>query len=179
MAGLIRQQMGASANDEAMEKEPVEGMGPDGSAQHEGMEGEAPEQGDTSENNPDYKKALTLAYEALYKGEAAKDVAKQLKAAPDVAQGMADVAYNITQISNDRVNDAVPDELIGVLAMNILEEVGEIAEAAGLDPQPEDIAEAFKTMLLRFLDEQGVDTTQLKQAMDSVDPSVFRQAANS
>ena len=179
MAGLIQQQMGASANDEAMEQEPVEGKGPDGSAQHEGMEGEQPEAGDTSENNPDYKAALTLAYEALYKGEAAKDVAKQLKAAPSPAQGMADVTYNITQVVNDRVNDAVPDELLGVLAMNILEQVGEIAEAAGLNPQPEDIAEAFKTMLLRFLDEQGVDTTQLKQAMDQVDPSVFRQAANS
>jgi hypothetical protein len=32
-------------------------------------------------------------------------------------------------------------------------------------------------MILRFLGEQGVDTTQLQQAMDQVDPEEFNQAA--
>lgn len=177
MAGLIQQNMNGSAGDEAMEREPIEGKGPDGSAMHEGMEGEAPESGDASESNPAFQQALTFAYEALYKNEAAKDVAKQLKAAPSLADGMADVAYNITQIIDERTDGQVPDELLMPLAMQVLEEVGEVADAAGLSPQPEDIAGAFKTMILRYLGEQGVDTTQLQQAMDQVDPSVFRQAA--
>ena len=32
-------------------------------------------------------------------------------------------------------------------------------------------------MILRFLGEQGVDTTQLQQAMDQVDPEEFNRMA--
>lgn len=180
MAGLIQQNMKGSEADEQMEQEPVEGKGPDGSAMHEKMEGEAPESNDTSgapEDSPIFQKAMTLAYEALYKNEAAKDVAKQLKAAQGISDGMADVAYNITSVVDERTDGEIPDELIAPVAMAVLQEVSEIAEAAGLDPQPEDIATAFKTMILRYLGEQGIDTTQLQQAMDQVDPSEFRKAA--
>lgn len=180
MAGLIQQNMvpGASG-DEQMEQEPVEGAGPDGSAMHEGMEGEAPEAEDTSDqqSNPGFQQALTFAYEVLYKNDASKDVARGLKAAQSLADGMADTAYNIASIVDERTQGQVPDELIVPLGMQILQEVGEIAEAAGLDPQPEDIATAFKTMVLRFLGEQGVDTTQLQQAMDQVDPAEFKKMA--
>lgn len=181
MAGLIQQQMQqpGSAGDEQMEREPVEGQGPDGSAMHEGMEGEAPEANDDSavENNPLYQKAITFAYEALYQNKAAKDVARQLQSAQDLSSGMADVAYNITSIIDEKTNGDLPDEMIAPLAMQVLQEVTEIAQAAGLDPQPEDIALAFKTMILRYLQEQGVDTTQLEQAMNQVNPADFRKLA--
>lgn len=182
MAGLIQQQIqGASAGNEQNEQEPIEGTGLDGSAMHEGMEGEQPEAGDASgsdpESNPVFQKAMTFAYDALYSKQAAKDVANQLKAAGSLPDGLADVAYNITSIIDEKTNGEVPDELIVPLAMNVLEEVSEIADAAGLNPQPEDVAVAFKTMILRYLGEQGVDTTQLQQAMDQVDPSAFRQSA--
>lgn len=177
MAGLIQQNMSGSAADEQMEQEPVEGTGPDGSAQHESMEGEAPEANDKStpgEDNPAFRQALTLAYEALYANKAAKDIATTLKSQGDLADSMANVAYEVTSIIDERTDGQVPDELLVPLAMNVLTEVGEIAEAAGLDPQPEDIATAFKTMILRYLGEQGIDTTQLQQAMDQVDPAQFR-----
>lgn len=182
MAGLIQQQMqGGSAEDEQNEQEPIEGKGPDGSMQHESMEGEKPEPNDMSdadeESDPAFQQALTFAYEVLYKGDAAKDVAKQLKNAPTTEQGLADIAYNVTSIIDEKTQGKVPNELIAVLGMRILEEVTEIAEAAGVKPTPEDIAGAFKDMILRFLGEQGVDTSQLQQAMDQVDPSVFKQAA--
>lgn len=188
MAGLIQQQMqGGSAEDEQNEQEPIEGKGPDGSMQHESMEGEKPEPsemgggdneaGPDEESDPAFQQALTIAYEVLYKGDAAKDVAKQLKSAPTTEQGLADIAYNVTSIIDEKTQGKVPNELIAVLGMRILEEVTEIAEAAGVKPTPEDIAGAFKDMILRFLGEQGVDTSQLQQAMDQVDPSVFKQAA--
>lgn len=177
MAGLINENM--PARDKAMD--PAAAMAPDA------MGAEPPQaepaidsesQPEPDENDPAFQQALTLAYEALYKNAAAKDVAKQLKLqGGDLAANMADVAYNITSIVDERTEGAVPDEMLVPLAMQVLEEVGEIADAAGLDPQPEDIAIAFKTMILRYLGEQGVDTTQLQQAMDQVDPAVFRQAA--
>lgn len=176
MAGLIQQQMagapaakGAPAPAPAPEEKNAMPM-----AGGEAQEAEGPEQG---EDNPVFQQALTFAYEALYANGAAKDVAKQLKAAPSVAEGMADIAYNITSIIDEKTDGQVPDELLVPLAMSVLEEVGEIAEAAGMAPAPEDVAGAFKTMILRYLGEQGVDTTQLQQAMDQVDPNVFRESA--
>lgn len=179
MAGLIQQQMGAAPQgQQAMPPEmamPPEGKPAEQMAAGEMQEAEGGPEPD--ESDPEFQKALNVAFEALYANEAAKDVAKSLKAAPDAASGMADVAYNITSIVDERTDGGVPDELLGLLGMRVLEEVAEIAEAAGLDPQPEDIAGAFKDMILRFLGEQGMDTTQLQQAMDQVDPSIFRKAA--
>jgi len=40
---------------------------------------------------------------------------------------------------------------------------------------PKDAADAFKQMLLRYLGENGVDTSQLQQSMDKIDPKVFEQ----
>ena len=161
MAGLIQQKMNPSAADEQMRQAPVDGG----------------EEATPGEDNPVFQQALTFAYEALYKNEAAKDIAKQLKLqGGGLADNMANVAYEITSIIDERTDGQVPDELLVPLAMNVLEEVSEIAEAAGLDPQPEDVATAFKTMILRYLGEQGVDTTQLQQAMDQVNPADFRSA---
>lgn len=166
MAGLIQKSMGAP--DGAEEKqEQTQGMP---------QENEAAE-GGADENDPAFKGALEYAMKVLYEEQAAKDVSQSLKSAPSVSQGMADVAYDITSIVDEKTQGAVPDELLVLLGMRILEEIAEIADASGLNPSTADVAQSFKTMLLRFLQENGVDTAQLQQAMDQVDPSVFEQGA--
>jgi|GEM_PF-2360619 len=181
MAGLIQQKMAPSAGDEAAEQEPVEGQGPDGSAMHEGMEGEAPEaqdnSGPDSETDPGYQQAMEFAMEAMYGQGAAKEMAKSLKSSGDPVEAMANTAYEIVSIVDERTDGAVPDELLVLFASRILEEVAEIADAAGVQYKPSDIALALKQMILRFLGEQGVDTTQLQQAMDQVDPEEFNRAS--
>ena len=174
MAGLIQQEMGGAPANGAP---PQDQMPPAQQGGQMPMDDEASEADAPGEDDPAFQQALTYAYEVLYKNEAAKDIAKQIKAAPSVAEGMADIAYNITSIIDEKTNGDVPDEMLIPLAMNVLEEVGEIAGAAGMEPAPEDVAAAFKTMILRYLQDQGMDTSQLQQAMDKVDPSVFRQAA--
>jgi hypothetical protein len=181
MAGLIQKQM-ADEGGEAMPSGPAPAPAvPDSAqaqAQAEAAMPETEEGGEQpDESSPAFQQAMTYAYKALYESQAAKDVAQQLKAAQSLADGMAEVAYNITSIVDERTDGQVPDELLVPLAMQVLEEVGEVAQAAGLEPQPEDVAAAFKTMILRYLGEQGVDTTQLQQAMDQVDPAQFRQMA--
>jgi hypothetical protein len=129
------------------------------------------------ESNPEFVKAFKLAMQALYADKAAKDVAKQMSHEPDKVHALADIAYEITSVVDERTNGKVPRELIALLAMAILNEVVSIAEAANVDVQPADAAGAFKQMLLRFLGEQGVDTTQLQQSMDQIDPAVFSKGA--
>lgn len=129
------------------------------------------------ESNPVFQSAIQYLNEVLYSKEAAKDISQQLKSAPSIVDGMANVAYDVTAVIDEKTNGDVPDELLVPLAMKVLEEIVEIADATGLNPQPEDVALAFKQMILRYLQEQGLDTTQLDDAMSQVDPSVFRQAA--
>ena len=62
-------------------------------------------------------------------------------------------------------------------ARQILQEVADIAEAAGIQLKGSEIATAMKQMILRYVGEQGMDTTQLSAAMDDVDPAEFDRMA--
>lgn len=170
MAGLIQQQMGGAP---APQQQPQPGM-----AQEQMPMGGMPEGGGPDpDTDPGYQQAMEFAMEAMYGQGAAKDMAKSLKAGGDPVEAMANTAYEIVSIVDERTDGAVPDELLVLFASRILEEVAEIAEAAGIQFQPSDVALALKQMILRFLGEQGVDTTQLQQAMDQVNPNDFNQSA--
>lgn len=161
MAGLIQNQMAGQ-----------------GMPAQQGMPPQEAAEGESNEKDPNFQAALQYAMQVLYEKGAAKDIAKQVRAAQDnPVDGVANIAYEITSVVDEKTEGAVPDEMLVPLAMQVLEEVVEIAEAAGIKLQPTDVAAAFKQMILRYLGEQGVDTTQLQQGMDQVDPSVFDQAA--
>jgi hypothetical protein len=134
-------------------------------------EGEGPD----PDSDPGYQQAMAFSMEALYGKEAAKNVAKSLQTGGDPSEALANTAYEIVSIVDERTDGAIPDELLVLFASKILEEVAEIGEAAGVQYQPSDVAMALKQMILRFLGEQGVDTTQLQQAMDQVNPEEFNQ----
>lgn len=169
MQGLIKNQMGGPEQ-EMPQQMPAAQAGMEEQEINAEAESEAAE-----EQNPAFQAALKLAMEALYKSKAAGDVAQALKSAPSPVEGLANTAYDITAMVDEQTE--VPDELLVLLAVTILQEVADIGEAAGIDVSPTNLAEAFKQMLLRFLGEQGLDTSQLQQAMDQVDPSVFDKAA--
>ena len=124
-----------------------------------------------------FNTAVEFALSALYENGAAKDIVKSLKSAQDRVDGLADNAYRITEIVDERTDGQVPDEEIAFLGAEILEEVVDIGEAAGLKYTPQEIAAAFKQMILRFLQEQGADTRELEAAMDQVDPKEFDRIA--
>lgn len=124
-----------------------------------------------------FETAVQYALSALYENGAAKDIVQALKSAPDRVDGLADNAYRISEIVDERTNGEIPDEEVAFLGAEILEEIVDIGDAAGLNYTPQEIAAAFRQMILRFLQEQGADTRELESAMDQVDPSVFDKAA--
>lgn len=172
MAGLIQQNMGAAPAPEQPQPGMAEGQMPMGEM-GEMDEGEGPD----PDTDPGYNQAMEFAMDAMYGQGAAKDMAKSLKSGGNPVDSLANTAYEVVSIVDERTDGAIPDELLVLFATRILEEVAEIAEAAGVPVQPADIALALKQMILRFLGEQGVDTTQLQQAMDQVNPEEFNQAA--
>lgn len=171
MQGLIQKQMAASpAPQQSMPGQPP--MANEQMPMGEMEEGEGPD----PDTDPNYQQAMELAMETMYGQGAAKDIAKTLKAGGSPVDAMANTAYEIVSIVDERTDGAIPDELLILFASRILEEISEIADAAGVQFQPSDVALSLKQMILRFLGEQGVDTAQLQQAMDQVDPEEFNQA---
>lgn len=164
MAGLINKQMNPQAEAGGMPAEQM-GMG-----QAEGGEEEI------NLDDPAFLQAIELTMQALYAKGAAQDVAKQLRSSSDHVQALSDIAYEMTSVVDEQTQGSVPDDLIMMLAIKVLTEVGDIAEAAGIEITAPEIAAAFKDMLMRFLGENGVDTSQLDQAMSQIDPKVFEQA---
>ena len=135
----------------------------------------APEAEAPDENNPAFVQALKFGMSVLYEQDAADDVAKQLSSGQNKVDTLANIAYDITSTVDEKTEGQVPRELIALLAMAILKEVIDIAEALKMGVTPKDAADAFKQMLLRYLGENGVDTSQLQQSMDKIDPKVFEQ----
>jgi hypothetical protein len=129
------------------------------------------------DSDPNYVTALKFAMQALYENGAAEKVAVSLKGAKDPVEALANTAYEMTSIVDERTEGAVPDELFALLATRILQEVADIAQAAGIKMRASDVALALKEMILRYMGEQGMDTSQLQQAMDQVDPSEFDRMA--
>jgi hypothetical protein len=113
---------------------------------------------------------MAFVRKALYGAEAARDVAAGLKKARDPAQGLADTAYEMVTLADEATEGAIPDEQLIAFASEVLGEVADIATAAGVKVSGATIAKAVQTMLLRYVAEQGLDITQLQQAMSQVDP---------
>ena len=176
MPGLVSNAMGQQTQDPKVEDATSEAPAQDTPAPAQ-MPTEQPAKGEKDQNDPGYVAALDFAMKALYENEAAKDVARAIKMSQDPVSAMAEAAYNVVEIADEKTDGAVPDELLVLFATDVLEEVAEIASAAGVEVKPSDVALAFKQMVLRYVGEQGYDTTQLQQAMDQVSPEEFNAMA--
>lgn len=130
------------------------------------------DEGPDPDTDPAFRAALQFAMTALYENGAADGVARALQADAS-AQTLADTAYKMVEVVDERTEASVPEELMAVLGMQILKEVVDVGEAAGVEFRPSEIALAFREMILRYVEESGEDTTQLRAAMDEIDPAQF------
>lgn len=140
------------------------------------VQGETMPQGEGApmdESHPAFEAAVQLAHTALYEQGSADEIHAILINAEDPVSQMADIAYQMTEIADERTEGQVPDELLILLAANMLNEVADIAAASGVDLRPVDLANAMKSMILRYVGEMGHDTRQLQAAMDAIPPEEF------
>lgn len=159
---MINQPQGVSAQPQGqMPQDPMMSMEDDGQPLDDG--------------HPAFVAATNMMEEVLYANGAAEQIAEALRTAPTPMDGLFDTAYQMVEILDEKTNGEIPDELLGLLAMVVLNEVAEIGINAGVQYSGADVAEAFKRMALRFVAEQGYDTTELEQAMGQVDPHEFDQ----
>lgn len=84
------------------------------------------------------------------------------------------LAYDLTAAAMEKTG-VDNEENLAAVAMAVLEEVADIAEAVGMPLKNSDLADAMKQMILRLVEETGADAAELRAAMDQVDPAQFDQ----
>ncbi|MBF57748.1 MAG: hypothetical protein CME80_08520 [Halomonas sp.] len=172
MAGLLQQGMAEQRPSPQAQQQPAR---PPQQMQQGAPSQEAPTQDGApmDESHPAFEAAVQLAHTALYEQGSADSINQILVSTEDPVSQMADIAYEMTSIADERTEGAVPDELLILLAANMLNEVADIATASGVELRPADLANAMKQMILRFVGEMGHDTRQLQAAMDEIPPEEF------
>jgi hypothetical protein len=158
MAGIIASQMNAPAEEMPAEQMPPEQPVP--------VDEEPAKEGDIT-----FKDALKFAMSALYENGGAKNVAQSLSTQQDKVQALAETSFRMVEVVDERTQAKVPEEELVLLAMHILQEVIDIGGAAQIQYSPSEVAQAFKAMVLMFVESQGMDASELRAAMDSVDTS--------
>lgn len=186
MPGLLRKptrsgQPGMQAEmppqESAMQGAPVQqGMPAQAAGMQPGME-MGGEEVEADESHPAYQAALQFVEEALYGQGAATQVADSLARQGGGIEALANVAYDMVVVVDEKTEGAVPDELLASLAAEVLSEVVEVAQTAGVEVTPADAAEAMKHMILRFASEQGADITELEAAMNQVPGETIQELA--
>lgn len=160
MAGLLRPQ----------QKEPMP-------AQTQVAEEDDMGEDDADESHPAFVAAVEFVKTALYESGASDQVNELVKKSQSPIDDLANMAYELTSIADEKTDGQVPDELLVLLASTVLAEVSEIAEASGVQLQAADVASALKMMILRFVGEQGYDTRELHAAMNQVSPDEINKLA--
>lgn len=181
MAGLIEKQMGSS-QDEITENEPIEGAGSDGSAQHEGMEGEAPEPDEemTAENvrgKMDIPPELQAAYAKVIKaglkvmfdpttrGDTMAFMNKSGGDPKQLATGVMSVVVSLYQQSNG----TLPPNLIIPAGIELMVHAADVAKEAGMEISKEMLAEAMSSMVQQTLQKFGATPEQMQKLMGGMD----------
>lgn len=95
----------------------------------------------------DALRKVTLAErKILYSQPTSDKIVKILQSAPDPVQGMASAAILVLSAMNDAAKGKIPPEVAPQLRMVLLEDLAELADAAGIDV-PEGTIEAAAQMM--------------------------------
>lgn len=181
MQGLLKKprEMQSDPNQPPAEYPAQQPQDPTRGAAQQPQPGAQPEQqadaGD--DNDPALNAAIEFVRRALYENGSSDSVHATMKASRQPVEDMAMLAYELTSIADEKTEGQVPDELLMTLAVTVLTEVAEIAEASGVQLQPADLASALKIMTLRFVGEMGHDTRQLQEAFNQVSAEQVNQIA--
>jgi len=128
-----------------------------------------PEVGEAANQAVDFMKS------ALYENSAGESFVQGLKRSQDKVEAIANYAYELADVAGERVGGVEPEDVIYLGAV-ALAEIGEIAQAVDSNVDDVTIAQAFSVMIERFAGELGVDTKELRMAMDQYTPEMLKQA---
>lgn len=140
---------------EQMQMRPMQAAMPD-------TDGDLPE--------PQYEDAVDRVMTAFAQAITADGMREPLLAAVQSPEAMANFAYDVLQALDEKSGATIPEEVLPAVAFEAVGTLAEVADAAGAEGDPEQMAaQATQIMLMRFLTEAGMDPQQVQEVMQSVD----------
>lgn len=122
------------------------------------------------ETDEGYTKAVDLVKTKLYDEDIADGIAQAITAADDKVAAIVEQASMLMNIADDMTQGSVPDELYVTFGVEMLGEVVEIAEAAGVKLGGSEMAVATREFITQMIEGLGGDMTQVKEAMAQINP---------
>ena len=157
MAGLIEEQMSQPVPEDPVQEE---------------MEPEVEPEDDAA-----LIEALRYVESRLYEDQLGESVAKALASGPDNPRLLAETIYKIVQKADTETGGDIAEENLPYLAMPVMEEVLTIAEEVGVNVTEQLISKVWKNMIQIFLDDHGVDSAGVVDALKAVDDDEFANFA--
>tara|TARA_B100001057_G_C22684585_1_gene885141 strand:- start:206 stop:748 length:543 start_codon:yes stop_codon:yes gene_type:complete len=132
-------------------------------------------------DDPALEQAITNIGQRLYNEDLAEQIADTVgKSETNLPRNLATIAYKLAESSDVDADGDIKEENLAVLGMIALNEVFEIAEAAGVKTDSSDVSVAFKHMVVMFAQDQGLPEDQvqtLANAMAEVNDRQLAEAA--
>lgn len=148
----------------------------------EQTEDQMPDEQGEGEDAPDpaYDAAYEWMLQKLYDKKLADKIVSVAKGEGDSIPMLTDMAYQLTAKADEATGGEVMEENLVSLGALALAEVFEVAVAAGAKFESADMASGLKQMVMRYLQESGIESgqlQQLQQAMNQVSPKQFNELA--
>lgn len=120
--------------------------------------------------------AMDVVMGKLYDENVSDGIAKALSHASDPVRSVVEQATLLLNLSDEATNGSVPDDLYMMFALDVLGEVIEIAQAAGIKLGGRDIAVIVREFITTTVEDMGGDTSQVKEAMAQINPDELGSA---
>lgn len=128
--------------------------------------------------DPALAKAIDFLEKRIYEEGIDEQIASAFDDSPVPApKNIAQVAYSLAEKADEVTGGEIEEENLAILGMISLNEVIEIAQAAGMKPSPGLPAEAMQELVLIFAKEHGLPEAELRQAMSQIDDEQLAAAA--
>lgn len=143
------------------------------------MGGGFPDSSEASQEEQEAKdQVVTAGMKYLFDGGKPTELAvKRLKAqGGEPAKALADYTVTLIAEMDERSGNTIPEEVIVPAAVELLENVTELAAAADIFPVDEAVMNlAAQHLMVGLGDEYGADPAEIQQMMGSLDPEALKQ----
>lgn len=172
MAGLMQQP--------GMEQPPQEQAPQDPMAEEQMPQEQMPEDEEPlveEEDDAALQQAYAFVHEKLYADDYAGQMAEIFKDAGAAPQIVAQMTYKLSQAADTKTGAQIAEENLLPLGLFTMTELFEVAEAAGADVKADTVSKAMKALILIFLEDHDMDSTEMQAALSAVDDKDFAKFA--
>lgn len=120
------------------------------------------------EQEAELKKFSLACSKVLFTEGGVVDKVVQTLQGGDIPTTLANMAYDITKMIDEKAGGVLDEELIVPAAADVLGQIAEAAQVAKIPVKGREIAMATRIMLERYMTEQGEDPQQVKGMFDNV-----------